>query len=121
VVPHVELPDILGFGPILAFGFDVDLPLAAEPVEVVHKRSTHKSLDGPVDVVDGHSLLEDLIFVHVDKLLRDARKKGGAQARYFRTFTGCSNELTHVGCEKRHVVARPILENKRESARGPHS
>ena len=37
VVAHIELADVFGLRPILAFGFDVDLPLAAEAVEVVHK------------------------------------------------------------------------------------
>src|SRR6266404_1741753 len=35
IVPYVELADVLRPGSIVAFGFDVNLPLPPEPVEIV--------------------------------------------------------------------------------------
>ena len=79
-VADVELADVLGSVAIVAFGLDVDLPLAAEAVEVVDERPAHERLDGPVDIVDGDALLEHLVAIHVDELLRHAGQEGRAHA-----------------------------------------
>ena len=71
-VAHVELADILGPGPVVAFRLDVDLPLAAEAVEVVYEQPAHERLDGSIDIVQRHSLLEDFVSVDIHELLRHA-------------------------------------------------
>src|SRR5207249_8681685 len=92
VVPHVELADVFGLGAILAFRLDVNLPLAAKAVEVVYEQPAHESLDGAVDIADGHSLLQNFVFIHIDELLGHARKKGRAQTGDLRTFAGGRQE-----------------------------
>src|SRR6185436_1404586 len=121
VVPYVELPDLFGLGAILAFGLDVNLPLAAEAVEVVHEQSAHESLDGAVNVADGDSLLQDFVFIHIDELLGHARKKGRAQTGYLRTFARGRQEGIEVGRQERHVFSGTVLENEGESAGSTHA
>ena len=69
-VPDVELPDVLGPVAILALGLDIHLPLAAEAVEVVDERPSHERLNRSVDVLDVDPLLEHLVAIDVDELLR---------------------------------------------------
>src|SRR5205085_12450874 len=95
-IPYVELPDIFGPGPVVALGLDVDLPLAAKPVEVIHKQSAHKSPDRAIDIVDRHALFDHLIFVHIDELLRNTGKKGRTQAGNLGTFAGSGHEGVQV-------------------------
>ena len=43
-VAHVELAEVVGVGPVVALGLDVDLPLPPEPVEVVDEAAAHEAL-----------------------------------------------------------------------------
>ena len=60
---------------VFAFGLDIDLPLPAEPVEVVDKVAAHEGLQRLVNLADVHSLLQRLVAVHVHVELR-ARPAG---------------------------------------------
>src|SRR5881409_1348304 len=86
IVSDVELANILRPGAIVAFGLDIDLPLASEAVEIVDEQTAHERLERFVDVVNGDALLNDLVAVHIHKLLGYARQKRGAQAGNFRTL-----------------------------------
>ena len=115
-VAHIELPDIFRSCSVFAFSFDVDLPLAAKLIEVVHKQPPHERLDRSVDVADGDSLFENFVFVDIDELLRHARQKGRAQARDLGSFARSLDEGVQIRCQERHVLTRPVFENKSESA-----
>ena len=120
-VPHVELADVLRLRAVVAFGFDVDLPLPSEAIEVVDEQAAHEGLDGPVDVVDGDALLDDLVAIDRDELLRHARQEGGAETADLRPLARRGHELVQVVREKLHVAARPVLENEGEAAGGADS
>ena len=55
---------------IVALGLDIDLPLAAEAVEVVDERPAHERLDRSIHILDVDTLLEHFVAIHVDELLR---------------------------------------------------
>ena len=74
-VAHVELADVVEVVAVLALGLDVDLPLAAEAVEVVDEQPAHVGLNGAIDIVEGDALLEHLLAVHLEELLRHARQE----------------------------------------------
>ena len=78
VVAHVELAEVLDVGAVIAFGLDVDLPLAAEAVEVVDEGAAHEALQGLVNVLEIDPLLEHLVAVHIHEDLRHGRAEGGA-------------------------------------------
>ena len=65
VVEHIKLAEVLGLGAIVALGLHIDLPLAAEAVEVIHERAAHEALHGLVNVLQLHALLQHLVAVHV--------------------------------------------------------
>ena len=44
-VAHEELAHVLGAGAVVALRLHVNLPLAAEAVEVVHKDAAHEALE----------------------------------------------------------------------------
>ena len=52
IVAHVELQQIVGIGAVLVLGFDVNLPLAAEPVKIIHEVATHEGLERGVNIAE---------------------------------------------------------------------
>ena len=69
-VAHVELTDIVDVGPVITFGLEEHLPLAAEFVEVVDEAAPHEALQDLIDVGDVDPLLQHLVTVHVHEELR---------------------------------------------------
>src|SRR5260221_8319796 len=86
VVAHIELPEIFHIRPVRRFGLHVHLPRTAEIVEVVDKQSAHESLNRSVNIADGHTLLQHLLPVNLQELLRHARQKGGGYRTNFGTL-----------------------------------
>src|ERR1700722_25026 len=80
IVEDVELSHVFCLGAVFGLGFDINLPLAAKAIEVVDEVSAHESLHGAVDVAQAYSLLENLVAVDVDELLRNAGQESGAEA-----------------------------------------
>ena len=118
-VAHVELADVFQVGAVLAFGFDVDLPLPSEAVEVVDEQSAHEGLDGAVDVVERDALLEHLVAIDRHELLRHARQERGDDAGAIsgRLRAAAMNLLQIVGQEL-HVVAGAVFQDEGEAAGG---
>src|SRR5208282_1242745 len=111
-----ELADIFGASAISAFRFDVHLPLAAEAIEIVNEKAAHEGLKSLVDVFDGDTLLDDFVAVHVDELLRNTGKEGGADVGDFRAFAGGGKKFVQVVGEKFDVVAGAVFEDEGEAA-----
>src|SRR4029077_8116619 len=65
--------DVISPGAEFALGFNVDLPHAAEPVEVIDKEATHKRLQRLVDQTDVYTLVQYLVAVDIRINLRRAR------------------------------------------------
>src|SRR5215471_12495325 len=61
IVFDEELTDIFGPCAVIAFGFNVDLPLPAETVEIVDEQAAHEGLKRFVDVVYRNTLLDDFV------------------------------------------------------------
>ncbi len=115
-VPDVELTDVFSLRPVGPLGFDVDLPLPSEPVEVVDEEPAHESLDGAIHIVDRHPLFDHLVAIHRDEFLRHAREKRRSQAAYFRSLARRRHELVEVVGKKRWVCAGAVFENKGHAA-----
>src|SRR5262249_24928399 len=101
---------------VRALRFDIHLPLAAEPVEVVDERSAHERLNRSIDVFDVHSLLQRLVALDRDELLRHVGQECRRKRREFRTLARGGNELVRVVGEKRDVTSGAILEDERKAA-----
>src|SRR5262249_36758878 len=102
-------------------GFDVHLPLAAEPVEVVDERPAHEHLNRSIHILDVDTLLEDLVAIHGDELLRHIGQERGRHRGEFRTLPRGGNQLVRVVREKGHVASRAVLQDERESAGRSHT
>src|SRR5260370_26569218 len=89
IVSYEELADILSPVAVVALGLNVDLPLPAKAVEVINEQAAHESLYRPVDIADGHTLLDDFVAVHIDELLRYVRQERRAQTGNFRALPRC--------------------------------
>src|SRR5260370_12605877 len=73
----------------MRFGLHVHLPGTAEIVEVVDEQPAHESLNGPVNIAEGHTLLQHFLPVELQELLRHARSKGrGYRANFGPLATG---------------------------------
>ena len=100
IVEHVELPEVLGLGAVIALGLHIDLPLAAEAVEVIDERAAHEALHRLVDVLQLDALLQHLVAVHVHEYLRHRRQRGGEHAGEFGAlFRRCQELLQVLGQE----------------------
>ena len=86
-VAHIELTDIIDIGPVVSFSLDINLPLAAEFVEVVDETAPHEALQNLVDVADFDPLLQHLVTVHVHEELRHGGEEGGGDPGQFRPFS----------------------------------
>ena len=116
-VANEKLADVLRVGPIIAFRFDVDLPGAAEAVEVIHKKAAHECLQRLINRGEIDALLDDFVAIDLDENLRNIRQKCRNQGAELRPFVRCLQKRLHVLGEKRDVFTRTIFEHKRESTR----
>ena len=116
LVAHVELTQLFGIDPIFPLGLDVDLPLAAEAVEVIDEVAAHEGLEDPVDLADVHALLEHLVPVHLDEDLGHRGDEGGGDPGEFRSFLGRSQEFLGVLPEELDIFPGPILQDKGDPA-----
>ena len=108
-VPYVEPPHVFGSRAVVAFGLDVHLPLPAETVEVVHKISAHKNLNGSVEVTDGNALLKYFVAIDMDELLRHAGKERGGRKTYLGTLMKRGQVCIQIIGEELDVFSRAIL------------
>ena len=116
VVAHVELPEVLQIRPVRRFGLHVHLPRTAEIVEVVDEQPAHESLNGPVNVADGHALLQHFVPVDIHELLRHARQKRGGDRANFGTLASGRQELVQVVCQELNVPPGTVFEHELKSA-----
>ena len=116
MIAHIKKPEILRPRSILAFRLDIDLPLAAKPIEVIDKISTHERLQRLVYFRQVHALLKSSVAVHVYVELRHAWKKRGGHIGNFRTFARRLHELGDIFGKERNVFASAVLKNESESA-----
>ena len=71
-----------------ALGLDVDLPLAAEAIEVVDEGAAHEGLDGLVNARELHALLQRAVLVDVDETLGHVGVEGTLQRGDFGPLLG---------------------------------
>ena len=117
MVAHVKQAQVFCARPVVAFGFNIDLPLPPKPVEIVDKIPAHEGLQGLINLRQVHSLLQDPISIHLHAKLRHGRQEGGVDAGNFRTLPRRFHILGDVGGEKRNVFSGPVLQNHGEPAR----
>ena len=116
MVAHVKQAQVFGAGPVVAFGFDIDLPLPAKPVEIVDKISAHEGLQGLVNLRQIHSLLEDPVAIHIHIKLGHRGQKGGVDAGNFRALARRLHEFGDVGGQEWNVLARPVFQHQGKPA-----
>src|SRR4051812_29556738 len=110
----MELANVFRLGAIFAFCRNVDLPLTSESIEVVDEQTAHERLNGPVNVVQRNTLLQHLVAIDIDELLRNAWQERGRHAGNLRTFARGRHECIEIGGQERDVLARAVFENEGE-------
>src|SRR5262249_48334302 len=118
LVAHIKLPNVFGFGSILALCFYVHLPLPPKAVEIVDEIPAHKSLDRAVYVVQWHALLQNFVAIHFDKLLRHIRQKSSVQTCNFRTLSRGIKKSLQIFRKELNVAAGTILQHERKAPSG---
>ena len=115
-VAHIELADVLGFRAVLVLGLDVDLPLAAEAVEVVDEQPAHEGLDGPVNVVDRHPCLITLSRSTSTNCCGTLGRKVVVRVPISGRLRAAAMNLFRLSDKKLDVLAGPVFQDERESA-----
>src|SRR6202040_1749303 len=111
-----EPPDVIRAGAIVAFGLDVNLPLAAKAVEVVDEIAAHEGLDGAVHIGKIDTLFQYFVAINVNKFLWNAGQKSGAQAGDLGPLSRRFKKRAHIFSEKFNATAGAVFEDERESA-----
>ena len=88
-VANIELADVLRVGAVIAFRFDVDLPGAAEAVEVVHEKAAHEGLERLIDGGEIDPLLDDFVAINLNENLGNVRQKCRNQGAELWPFVRC--------------------------------
>jgi hypothetical protein len=120
-IAHIKLADVFRVGSVIAFRLDIDLPLASEAVEVVHKKSTHEGLKRLIDLCEIDTLLQHFVAIHLDEDLRHSGLEGGTESGDLRTLARGFQKCFQVLGEEFDVLAGSILQNERKSARSANA
>ena len=116
IIADIKLSDVFRASAVLALSLDINLPLAAEAIEIVNEVSAHEGLDGAVDIVEVHALLQDLVAVDVNKFLRDAGQERCAKAGDFRALASGVEKSGEVPGEEWNVGAGTVFKDEGEAA-----
>jgi hypothetical protein len=100
------------------FGLHVDLPHAAEAVEVVDEDAAHEGLERLVDRFEGDALLEGLVAIDPGEDLGDGGKQGRVEAADLGPLARGVHEALRLLGEERHVLPRAVLEHEAHAAGG---
>ena len=100
-VTDVELSDVFGVCPVRGISLDIDLPLPAETIEVIDKRSSEKGLQSVKYILQSHALFERFVSIDPNVDLGDIGEQCRSDSSEFRSFAS--------GCEKGIDVLREIL------------
>src|SRR5260370_6409845 len=94
----------------------MDLGLGAETIEVINEISGHEDLNGFIDITDGDALLNYLVAVHVNELLRHTREKCGGGEPNLRTLAKCGQKCAQITGKELNILSRPILKHEGKAA-----
>src|SRR6202007_2108996 len=95
-IANEELTDILRIGTVIAFRFDIDLPGAAESIEIVHEKSAHECLQGLINRRQIDSLLNHFVAIDVHENLRSVRLEYRNESAELGTFSRRLDKRLHV-------------------------
>ncbi len=115
-VAHIELANVFHPGAVLTLGFDIDLPLAAEAIEIVDEITAHKCLDGAVDIAQIHALLQHLVAIYLDKFLGNIGQESGTKTGDFGALSSGGKKEVQVSGEELDIASRTVLEHEGETA-----
>ena len=116
VVAHIELLEDVGAGAESGVGLDVDLPGAAELVELIDVISPHVDLERGKDVLDWHLERLDLGAVDVDEELGRVGPVQGEDAGESRVGVGLLDQLVGHRLQLRQVQIAVLLGLQLEAA-----
>ena len=114
-IANEKLADVLRVGAVIAFGLDVNLPGAAEAVEVVHEKSAHERLQRLIYRGQIDSLLDHFVAIDVHENLRHVRLERRNEGAELGTFARGVEKCLHILREKRDVFSCAIFQHKGES------
>ena len=117
-VRHIKQAEIVDIGTVIPLGLNVDLPLEAEPVEIVDEIAAQEGLQGLIRVREVHSLDHRLGFVHVGVNLGNVPKRGGKDVGQLGTLLRGRHEFLGILGDKLHVRAAAVFQNERHATRG---
>src|SRR5581483_11728037 len=83
----------------------------------VDEGPAHEGLGGSIDILDIDALFEDLFSINRDELLGDTRNKRGVHRADFLALARSGHELSYIRGKELDILARAILQHKRESTR----
>ncbi len=106
-VPHVHLEDVVDLAAEVLVGLDVDLPGAAEQVEVVDVEAAERALQRGEHVVDVDAQRLRLVAVEIEVELRRVGGEGAEHARQLGLLVGLDDHRAHHLGELGDVAARP--------------
>src|SRR5205823_14908613 len=95
-ISDIEIPEVIKISPVGAFGLNVDLPLASEPVKIIDKTAPHKCLNRLIDVTDGNTQLKRSFQINVDIDLRNMRQKRCVYLRDLKSLTSRGDERLDI-------------------------
>ena len=121
VVPHVVIADVADRFALIALRLEVDLPLAAESVELVDECAAEERLHGLVDAAQVDALLEDLVAIDVGVDLRYRGAPDGVDRRDLRALSRGSHELVQMLLQEWDVSPAAVLDPHRKAACVPEA
>ena len=113
-----SLPDLLGRAAETAVGLELDLPGAAELVEVVDVERAHVDLQGVEDVADAHAHRLGLDAVDVGVELRRVRAEQGEQAGQARLAVGPFDQRVGGLLQRLQAEVAAVFDHELEAAGG---
>ncbi len=121
VVEHVELAEVLGLRAVVALGLHVDLPLAAEAVEVIDEGAAHEALHGLVNVLQLDALLSTLSRSTSTKTCGTEGKAVVNTLASSGRFRAAARNFCEVLGQESEALAGAVLQHERDPARSAHA
>ena len=115
-VAHVKLPDLFDVRAVSSIGLHVNLPLEAEPVEIIDHRSTEESAQRIVGIIDAHTFDQRLVAIDRKLELGDGGQECGIQVLQFGTFGGGGHEDLRLLGQERDSPSRTVLQDEIHAA-----
>ena len=111
-VAEIKQPEVVEIRAVVALRLNIDLPLEAEAVEVIHEIPAEEGLHGLIGFGEIHALDHRLGFIHIEVDLRHIPQRGCEKAGELRASLRGGHEFLRVLRDDIHRSARAVLEHE---------